>query len=54
MFEVAYMVKDVNGYIKEHKAKFEMLQDAMRFIRNLNQNNYNGFKIIGKPMIERI
>lgn len=54
MFEVAYMIKDTNGYIKEHKAKFELLQDAIRFIRSITHGNYAGAKIIGKPCIERI
>jgi hypothetical protein len=54
MFEVAYMIKDTNGYIKEHKAKFEMLQDAIRFVRSITHGNYAGSKIIGKPCIERI
>jgi len=53
MFEVVYMIKDPNGYIKEQKAKFEMLQDAIRFVRNLTHNNFTGVKLVGKPSIER-
>lgn len=50
MFEVAYIIKDVNGYIKEQKTKFYTLQEAIKFVRNLNFN----MKLIGKPSIERI
>ncbi len=50
MFEVAYIIKDANGYIKEQKAKFHTLQDAIKHVRNLNSN----MKVVGKPSIERV
>lgn len=54
MFEVAYTFKDKNGYIKEHKARFMYLQDAIRFIRVVgNSLSESGNKLIGKPSIER-
>jgi hypothetical protein len=54
MFEVTYNVKDAAGYIKEHKAKFMYLQDAMRFIRALNNGTLTTSRVLGKPSIERV
>lgn len=54
MFEVAYTFKDKNGFIKEHKAKFVYLQDAIRFIRAIGISlSDSGNKLIGKPSLER-
>lgn len=52
MFEVMYTVKDADGYLKEQKRKFQYLQDAIRFIRNITTGSIAG--IIGKPTIERV
>jgi hypothetical protein len=54
MFEVLYIIKDVDGYIKEKKAKFYHLQDAIRFVRTVSKMPAAGTKVIGKPMIERV
>lgn len=54
MFEVVYTYKDKNGFIKDHKAKFLYLKDAIRFIRSIGYSlSDSGNKLIGKPSIER-
>ena len=54
MFEVVYILKDIDGYLKEKKAKFYHLQDAIRFVRSVKQAPALGTRVIGKPSIERI
>lgn len=54
MFEVVYIIKDVDGYLKEKKAKFFYFQDAIRFIRSISNSSATGAKLIGKPSVERV
>jgi len=48
MFKVIYTVKDKNGFLVDKSRKFDLMQDAFAFIREVKAN------IIGKPTIERI
>jgi hypothetical protein len=54
MFEVTYIVKDASGYVKEQKARFAYLQDAIRFVRSINGSTVATSRAIGKPTIERV
>lgn len=49
MFKVTYTVKNENGYLVDKAKHFNMLQEAFKFIRELNGNS----KMVGKPTIER-
>lgn len=49
MYKVTYTVKSKDGYLVDKTKKFEIMQDACKFIRELNRSN----TIIGRPMIER-
>lgn len=50
MFKVTYTIKNESGYLVDKKKNFEMLQEAFKFMRELNNN----VKIIGKPTLERV
>lgn len=47
MFKVIYTVKDKNGFLVDKSKKFELMQDAFAFIREVKAT------IVGKPMIEK-
>lgn len=49
MFKVTYTIKNENGYLVDKSKTFDMLQEAFKFVRELNSNS----KMIGKPTIER-
>lgn len=49
MFKVTYTIKNENGFLVDKAKNFEMLQEAFKFIRELNSNS----KMVGKPIIER-
>jgi hypothetical protein len=48
MFKVIYTVKDKSGFLVDKTKKFDLMQDAFKFIRELQGS------MIGKPTIERI
>jgi hypothetical protein len=54
MFEVTYIVKDMNGFIKEQRAKFDMFHDAIKFVRAINGGTLANLKVVGKPTVERV
>lgn len=49
MFKVTYTVKNETGYLVDKSKKFDMLQEAFKFVRELKNNS----KMVGKPTIER-
>lgn len=59
MFEVFYNVKhyekssNLYGLLIERKAKFDSLQDAIKFVRSIKGMKKNGIEVIGMPAIER-
>ena len=49
MFKVSYIIKNENGYLVDKSKNFDMLQEAFKFVRELNSSS----KLVGKPTIER-
>ena len=52
MYKVTYTVKDTDGYLIDKVKKFDIMQDACRFIRDL-VNRSGSMKLVGRPMVER-
>jgi hypothetical protein len=56
--KVAYTVKDLNkesikyGILDERVDRFRSIQEAMKFVRRLQNISVNGVQLIGKPIIE--
>lgn len=51
MYKVTYTVKDKDGYLVDKVKKFDIIQDACKFIRELaSRENSN---IVGRPTVER-
>ena len=44
---VTYQMKNDEGYIVEHRAKFPTMQEAISFLNAIKSN-----KLIGKPVLE--
>jgi hypothetical protein len=51
MYKVTYTIKGKDGYLVDKVRKFDVMQDACKFIRELNGSGST--KIIGRPMVER-
>jgi len=50
MVKVSYVTKNKNGYLVERARKFEISQEAVAFIREL-QRMTGDSKIFGKPLV---
>jgi hypothetical protein len=48
MFKVTYSVKDNDGYLVDKTKKFDRIQDACKFIRELNRST----NLVGRPLVE--
>lgn len=59
IFVVDYTVKDTNknssfyNLLIDRKVKFDSLQEAIKFIRNIDHKYNDKVKLVGKPTIER-
>lgn len=49
MYKVTYTVKNEDGFLIDKSRKFDLIQEACKFIRELNHST----KIIGRPTVER-
>jgi ribosomal protein S2 len=49
MVKVIYTIKNENNYLVDKVKKFDLLQEAFSFVRELNANP----KLMGKPIVER-
>lgn len=49
MYKVTYTVKNKDGFLIDKVKKFELMQDACKYIRELNRST----TIIGRPTVER-
>ena len=52
MYKVTYTVKDTDGFLVDKVKKFDVMQDACKFIREL-VNRSASLKLVGRPMVER-
>lgn len=52
MYKVTYTIKDSDGYLVDKVKKFDVMQDACKYIREL-VNRSGSFKLIGRPIVER-
>lgn len=52
MYKVTYTVKDNDGYLVDKVKKFDVMQDACKFIRDL-VNRSSSINLIGRPTVER-
>jgi hypothetical protein len=50
MVKVSYVIKNKNGYIVEKAKKFELSQEAIAFVREL-QRMTGESRIFGKPLV---
>lgn len=48
MYKITYSVKDIDGYLVDKTKKFDRIQDACKFIRELNRSN----NLVGRPIVE--
>ena len=48
MYKITYSVKDIDGYLIDKTKKFDRIQDACKFIRELNRST----KLVGRPLVE--
>lgn len=51
MYKVTYSVKNSDGYLVDKTKKFVTMQEACKFIRELNRSTTAN--LIGRPMVER-
>lgn len=49
MYKVTYSIKNHDGYLVDKSKKFDTMQEACKFIRELNRSS----SIIGRPTVER-
>lgn len=49
MYKVTYTIKNHDGFLVDKTKKFELMQDACKFIRELNRSA----TIVGRPTVER-
>ena len=52
MYKVTYTIKNEDGFLVDKVKKFDVMQDACKFIRELVNRSGNN-KIIGRPTVER-
>ena len=52
MYKVTYTIKNEDGFLVDKVKKFDVMQDACKFIREL-VNRSGSTKIIGRPTVER-
>ena len=52
MYKVTYTIKNEDGFLVDKIKKFDVMQDACKFIRELVTRSGNN-KIIGRPTVER-
>lgn len=49
MYKVTYSIKNQDGYLVDKSKKFDTVQEACKFVRELNLSK----TIVGRPMVER-
>ena len=52
MYKVTYTVKNEDGFLVDKVKKFDVMQDACKFIREL-VNRSGSINLIGRPTVER-
>jgi len=53
-FKVTFDVKNANNLLIEERRNFSTLKTALIYIKSLQAGNVNGWRLVGKPIIERI
>jgi hypothetical protein len=53
-FRVSFDVKNSNNLLIEQQRNFASLKTALIYIKSLQAGNVNGWRLVGKPIIERI
>lgn len=51
MYKVTYTVKNKDGYLVDKSKRFDIMQDACKYIRDL-VNRSAQLKLIGRPTVE--
>lgn len=60
MYKVVYNAKNLNkdskkyGYVADLSRKFESLQDAFKYVRELRNGSDKNIQVLGMPVIERV
>jgi hypothetical protein len=52
MYKVTYTIKNEDGFLVDKVKKFDVMQDACKFIREL-VNRSGSASIVGRPTVER-
>ena len=52
MYKVTYTVKNEDGFLVDKVKKFDFMQEACKFIRELVNRSGNS-RIVGRPTVER-
>lgn len=51
MYKVTYTIKNEDGYLIDKVKKFDIMQDACKFVREI-VNKTKNTNIVGKPTVE--
>jgi len=53
-FRVSFDVKNTNNLLVEKHRAFGSLHKALTYIKSLKAGNVEGWRLVGKPIIERV
>lgn len=54
MIKTKYTIKNEHGFLVERTKKFQTLQEAMTFVRELSTKPSANSKLVGKPVVEQV